>query len=55
MAKLTRHPSFQALKAEAPVTRVSPAARAQAHATFKQLLERLQHAPRQKPSASNDR
>jgi hypothetical protein len=55
MAKLTRHPSFQDLKAEAPLTRVPAAAREQAHAEFKEFLQLLQHARRQKPSASDDR
>ncbi|MCZ4500950.1 MAG: hypothetical protein JWQ74_3505 [Marmoricola sp.] len=55
MAKLTRHPSFQALKAEAPLTRVPAVVRDQAHTDFKDFIELLQRARRQKPSALDER
>ena len=59
MAKLTRHPSFEALKADAPISCVPAAGRQQAHAEFKELVRRLQHAPRaralEKPRAADER
>ena len=55
MAKLTRHSSFQALKAAAPPTRVPAAARTQAHADFKEFIQLLQRARSPQPRASNER
>jgi hypothetical protein len=54
MAKLTRHPSFQALKADTPPARVSAAAREQAHAAFEEFVRQAQRA-RAKPRAADER
>ena len=55
MAKLTRHPSFQALKAAAPPTRVPAAVRDQAHADFEAFIRLLQRARSPKPGPSDER
>ena len=55
MAKLTRYPSFQALKAATPPAPVPAAARNQAHADCKAFTELLQRARRQKSRPSDDR
>ena len=55
MAKLTRHPSFQALKAAAPPARVPAVVRDQAHADFKAFILLLQRARGPKPRPSDER
>jgi hypothetical protein len=54
MAKLTRHPSFQALKSDAQPGRVPAAAREQAHAAFEEFVRQAQRA-RAKPRAADER
>jgi hypothetical protein len=54
MAKLTRHPSFQALKSDASPGRVPAAAREQAHAAFEEFVRQAQRA-RAKPRAADER
>jgi hypothetical protein len=54
MTKLTRHPSFQALKADTPPARVSAAAREQAHTGFEEFVRLAQRA-RAKPRAADER
>ncbi|WP_166648276.1 hypothetical protein [Hymenobacter sp. UV11] len=54
MAKLTRHPSFQALKAGPSPARISAVAREQAHAAFEEFIRQAQHA-RAKPRAADER
>lgn len=53
MAKLTRHPSFEALKSAAPEGRVPAAAREQAHVAFQAVVLQLQRA-REKPRAADE-
>ena len=55
MAKLTRYPSFQALKAAAPPTRVPAVVRDQAHADFQAFIRLLQRARGPKPRPSDER
>lgn len=53
MAKLTRHPSFQALKADTPPARVSAVAREQAHTAFEEFVRLVQRA--RKAPATDER
>ena len=55
MAKLTRYPSFQALKAAPSSAPVPAAARNQAHADFKAFTELLQRARRPKSRPADER
>jgi hypothetical protein len=54
MAKLTRHPSFQALKSDAQPGRVPAAARDHAHAAFEEFIRQVQRA-RAKPRPADER
>lgn len=54
MAKLTRHPSFQALKSDASPGPVPAAVRDQAHAAFEEFIRQAQRA-RAKPRAADER